>query len=193
MFVPHQVQHLLDVAMDGGEDFGFGGFRGGALFGLEAVTRFQYAVAELLSTDDADQFHVVGLTRGVSRRFELENGELEGAQQGSFDEGDVLNVFERNGFLHGDNDALAVAEIALAQFAEQPVEIVASPPLAQAQQPEGEQHNADDGDGEQERDVQHKVGADERIEGGALKDAGVGKLGHLSVLPWLPQLSADIL
>ena len=48
MALAHELEHFLDVAVNGGEDLGFAGFGGGALLGFEAVTSFQDAVAELL-------------------------------------------------------------------------------------------------------------------------------------------------
>ena len=63
-------------------------------------------IAELLCIDDADQLHVMRLTIALTGRLELDDAEVELAQDGSFDEGHVLDVLEWNGLLHRDKLAL---------------------------------------------------------------------------------------
>ena len=60
--------------------------------------------------DDADQLHVMRLTGALPNGLKLEDGEVKALQQWAFDEGHILDVFERNGLLDLKNDALAIAQ-----------------------------------------------------------------------------------
>ncbi len=120
-----------------------------------------------LRIDDAGQRHVAALTGRLGGRLELDRTHVEVAQDRSFDEGHILNVFEGNRFLDLDQDALAVAERLGGQLALEAIEIVARPPQADPEKPEQCQRNAHHGCGDREADRDHEIRPNQRIEGGA--------------------------
>jgi hypothetical protein len=153
--------------------------RGGAAAGLgvaltQHIALGQDALAQLRGVDHPHQLHLVALVGALAGRLEAQHAEVETAQQRAFDEGHVLDVLQRDGLLDLHQDALAKAQCGLAQLALQPIEVVAGPPGAHTAQPQQRQGQADDGHGQHPGPVDHEVGAQQRVEGGAQGQGGGG-------------------
>ena len=76
----HQLEHLLNVPVNRGQNFGFRRFGRIPILGFQAVPRFQDAIPELHCADDAQEFHIVGLPGGLARGLVLQDRQMEGAQ-----------------------------------------------------------------------------------------------------------------
>jgi hypothetical protein len=120
-----------------------------------------------MRVNDASEMHVVRLPRCVSRSLKFQRTQMKFAQQRAFDKGYVLNVFERNGFLNGEDDAFAKAQRFVAQLAFELVKIMLRPPLAYATKPDEGERQADDRDRHRESNRHNQIRANEGIEGSA--------------------------
>lgn len=77
-----------------------------------ALSRFaslQYVIAEIVGIDDTDELHVVRLAVALTGGFELEDAQVKVFEQRAFDEGDILNIFQRYRLFDLENDAFAEA------------------------------------------------------------------------------------
>ena len=92
---------------------------------------------------------------------------VEALEQRTFDESHVLDVFQRDGLLHLEDDAFAIAQRIFREHAFQLVEIVPRPPRADTEKPDQRNRNADDRDRDREADGDDKVRPDQRVEFGA--------------------------
>ena len=130
----------------------------------QRLAAFQNFVSERMRIDDARELHVVRLPRAVARGLELERREVELLEQRSLDEGHILDVLERDRLLDLEDDALAEAQRAVGDLTLELVEVVPRPPLADAEEPDQRERDADDREDHRESDRDHKVGAIQRVE-----------------------------
>ena len=130
-------------------------------------------IAQRVRVDDADQLHAVRLARTLARGLHAQDAQVVEPQDGAFDEGHVLDVLQRDGLLHPEQDALAELQRAIVQRAAQPVEVVPCPPLSRPQYPHQDQRCAEDGQQQVPRHHRHQIRPDQRIERGVQR----GRLG----------------
>src|SRR5262245_27926905 len=109
--------------------------------------------AESIRIDDSDQPHRMRLTLTLARSFELEHAQLEVSEYRTFDEGDVLDVLERDGLLDLKQNALAEANGGVRELAFELVVVMARPPLADTEKPDQREWDSDHRRNQDEADL----------------------------------------